>query len=102
VEGERKLRTNYVVERNPKLRAMAVQIHGRDCCACQFNFDKTFGAELARGYIEVHHLKPIAGGERTADPATDLVPLCGNCHSHQRTCGKGCQAETTPAGGSPK
>lgn len=81
IEGGRKLRTNYAVVRNPKLRAMAIQIHGRSCCVCSFNFDAFFGEELARGYIEIHHLNKIADGERSTDPATDLAPLCANCHA---------------------
>lgn len=80
-EGQRKLGTNYQVVRNQKLRDMAILIHGRDCCVCGFNFDKFFGESLARGYIEVHHLKSIADGERTTDPTTDLAPLCANCHA---------------------
>lgn len=81
LEGRRKLRTNYAVVRNPRLRAMAVQIHGRSCCVCSFNFDAFFGPELAKGYIEIHHLKKIADGERSTDPATDLAPLYANCHA---------------------
>lgn len=81
IEGRRKLRTNYAVVRNPKLRIMAIQIHGRSCCVCGFNFDAFFGKELARGYIEVHHLNNVASGERTTDPVTDLAPLCANCHA---------------------
>jgi hypothetical protein len=81
LEGRRRLRTNYTVVRNPKLRAMAVQIHGRSCCVCSFNFDAFFGPELAKGYIEIHHLTKIADGERSTDPSTDLAPLCANCHA---------------------
>ena len=81
IEGRRRLRTNYAVVRNPKLRAIAIQIHGRSCCVCGFNFDVFFGEELARGYIEVHHLNSVASCERTTDPATDLAPLCANCHA---------------------
>jgi predicted HNH restriction endonuclease len=69
------------VERNPKLRESAIQIHGRNCCVCGFNFDEVFGKDLAQGYIEVHHLNNIASGERITDPATDLAPLCANCHA---------------------
>jgi hypothetical protein len=28
-----------------------------------------------------HHLNNVASGERTTDPATDLAPLCANCHA---------------------
>ena len=80
-EGQRKLRTNYEAVRSPKLREAAIQIHGRSCTVCGFNFDEFFGKDLARGYIEVHHLDNIAAGERFTDPAKDLAPLCANCHA---------------------
>ncbi len=79
-EGLRKPKTNYVKVRSAKLRKAAIQIHGRNCIVCGKNFDEMYGPELAKGYIEVHHLNSIAKGERTTDPATDLVPLCSNCH----------------------
>ena len=80
-EGGRKPRTNYAVVRSAKLRKMAVQIHGRNCCVCGFSFDEAFGKKLAQGYIEIHHLNSIATGVRDTDPATDLAPLCSNCHA---------------------
>jgi len=49
--------------------------------ACNFNFEKTYG-EIGKGYIHVHHIKPISeSGETIVNPATDLVVLCANCHS---------------------
>ena len=80
LEGERRLETNYAIVRDKKLRAAAIRIHGRDCCVCGANFDRTYGKNLAKGYIEVHHLKSISAGVRNTNPATDLVPLCANCH----------------------
>jgi hypothetical protein len=79
-EGERAARTRYAPVRDPRLRGAAIHIHGRNCCVCGASFDETYGPELARGYIEIHHLKSIAGGERETNPATDLAPLCANCH----------------------
>ena len=34
-------------------------------------------------YIHVHHLYPLseAGEEHEVDPATDLRPVCPNCHA---------------------
>ena len=81
VEGQRKLRSRYEPVRDPKLREAAIRIHGRDCCVCGFNFDDFFGERLGSGYVEMHHLKTIAAGERLTDPATDLAPLCANCHA---------------------
>ena len=67
-------------ERDPKLRRMALAIHGYDCMACSFNFEKVFG-EIGKGFIEVHHVVTLSGtGERETDPETDLVVLCANCH----------------------
>lgn len=40
-----------------------------------------YGATLARSYIEIHHIKSIRETEGIVTPATDLVPLCSNCHS---------------------
>lgn len=80
-EGTRKRRTNYAIVRSAKLRNASIAIHGRKCCVCGFSFDEAFGVELAQGYIEVHHLNQIASGVRDTDPATDLVPLCSNCHA---------------------
>ena len=80
-EGGRKRKTHYAVVRSVKLRKAAIQIHGNNCCVCKFNFDEAFGEDLAQGYIEVHHLNGIASGVRNTDPATDLAPLCANCHA---------------------
>lgn len=60
---------------------VVIQIHGRNCCVCGFNFNDAFGEDLAQGYIEIHHLNSIAAGVRNTDPATDLAPLCSNCHA---------------------
>jgi HNH endonuclease len=79
-EGGRKRKTSYAIVRSAKLRKAAIEIHGRNCIACLKNFDEIYGVQLAKGYIEVHHLNSISTGERTTDPATDLIPLCSNCH----------------------
>lgn len=80
-EGRRRQKTNYAVVRSEKLRKAAIEIHGRNCSACGLSFDERYGKELAQGYIEIHHLNNIAAGVRNTDPATDLAPLCANCHA---------------------
>lgn len=79
------LATRY--ERSRANRAAAIAVHGSSCVVCRFSFDESYG-DLARGYIEVHHLMPVSsmGGERPVDPITELVPLCANCHrmAHRR------------------
>lgn len=81
VEGERKKYYTYKYERNSKLRDKAIEIHGCDCKACGFDFEKKYGA-LGEGYIEVHHVKPLYLIEEPVEvnPVTDLIPLCANCH----------------------
>jgi len=80
-EGRRILRQHFVYERSDKNRRRAIEIHGNTCLACGFNFDTVYGVEHARHYIEVHHVRSITEQRgRPVDPATDLIPLCSNCH----------------------
>ncbi len=68
-------------ERRKLNRDACIRIHGAICAGCGFNFGEFYG-NFAEGYIEVHHIEPLAlSGEVLIDPATDLVPLCSNCHS---------------------
>ncbi|HHB1427241.1 TPA: HNH endonuclease [Serratia odorifera] len=69
-------------ERDPQLRRAALKLHGVTCCACGFNFKAYYG-EYAEGFIHIHHIVPVSefGGQKEVDPATDLVPVCANCHS---------------------
>lgn len=82
-EGKEKLVTQTRLERNPKLREMAIEFHGPKCVVCGFTFTEKYG-KLGKGYIEIHHLKPVSRykgkGEVIVDPKTDLKPLCSNCH----------------------
>ncbi len=68
-------------ERNPQLRVRAIEIHGCICTVCGFDFEKRYG-ELGKGYIEVHHIKPLSecGGKHEVNPETDMVCVCPNCH----------------------
>ena len=69
-------------ERNRFNRAACIEIHGNSCKACGFNFGRIYGA-LGEGFIHVHHVTPVSeiGPDYRIDPATDLVPLCPNCHA---------------------
>jgi predicted HNH restriction endonuclease len=81
-EGNKKMRYSTYYERNPRLRLMAILIHGYDCQVCNFNF-KSFYGEIGEGYIHIHHLKPISkyGKNNKVNPKEDLASLCANCHS---------------------
>lgn len=81
VEGKKKRRYSAYYERNPFYRNKAIEIHGLSCMACGFNFEGKFGA-LGKGFIHVHHNKPISeSGPTKINPQTDMSVLCPNCHS---------------------
>jgi 5-methylcytosine-specific restriction enzyme A len=68
-------------ERDPQNRLDAIRIHGHKCAACGFDFGNVYG-DWGNGYIEVHHLTPLAevDNNHVVNPATDLAPVCSNCH----------------------
>ncbi|MFC6585059.1 HNH endonuclease [Sulfitobacter aestuariivivens] len=67
-------------ERNPRNRLLCIRLHGERCTACGLEPQGRYHA--AGGIIEVHHLEPLASlsSSKPYDPATELVPLCPNCH----------------------
>lgn len=80
-EGATKYSYSKRYERDPENRRKAIEIHGCRCCICGFDFEMVYG-ERGKGFIEVHHTKPLSEveDEVVIDPATDLVPVCSNCH----------------------
>lgn len=82
VEGAKTQKFVTVYERDPRLKKMAIEIHGYNCLGCGFNFENFYG-EHGKDFIHVHHLKPISefGGQETVNPETDLTVLCPNCHA---------------------
>lgn len=75
-------------ERDTTNRKKAIQLHGLNCIVCNFDFEKIYG-ERGKDFIEVHHIKPLftlEGQLVDINPATDLVPVCANCHKmiHRR------------------
>jgi predicted HNH restriction endonuclease len=87
IEGKKIIYFGVRYERSPRLRRQAIAIHGVACNACGFDFEKAYG-EHAKGFVHVHHVKPISDyeGVQAVDPATDLITLCANCHAavHKR------------------
>lgn len=79
--AKRQVRVN-AYERNAKARAACLHAHGTRCVVCAFDFEARYG-ELGRGFIHVHHLKPLAltDGAYKLDPVADLRPVCPNCHA---------------------
>lgn len=80
-EGRPLTKESLAWERDPRARRRCIAIHGTACAVCGFDFGKTYGPEFA-GKIEVHHLHPLSEirEEHETDPASDLVPVCPNCH----------------------
>ncbi|MEE6185091.1 HNH endonuclease [Bacillus pretiosus] len=68
-------------ERNFKNRLKFIEIHGLSCKVFGFNFEEVYG-EWEKGFIEVHHVKPLSTleEEMVIDPEQGLIPVCSNCH----------------------
>ncbi|GEM_PF-2140310 len=69
-------------ERNPYARRKCIDHYGCRCSVCGFDFEESYG-DLGRGFIHVHHLKPLSeiGEVYQIDPIADLRPVCPNCHA---------------------
>lgn len=80
-EGKRIVYYTSKHERNAKNRKAAIRNHGLSCAVCGFDFEKIYG-EVGKGYIEVHHRKPLSSvnQEVVIDPKEDLITVCSNCH----------------------
>lgn len=80
-EGRRTVYYTTKYERSAKNREAAIQIHGTKCMICGFDFEEKYG-QLGKGYIEVHHIKPLSklDEEIVVNPETDLICVCSNCH----------------------
>lgn len=81
-EGDVLLRVHKQRERNQKARQRCIDIKGSRCSVCDIDFSEDYG-ELGSGYIQVHHINPIATkiGKYIVDPENDLEPVCANCHA---------------------
>ena len=80
-EGSMKYYYGSRYERSITNRKKAIEIHGVSCIGCGFVFEDKYG-EHGKNYIEIHHIQPLytLGKPEVINPATDLVPLCANCH----------------------
>lgn len=77
-EGFRTEIIKEVSKRHKSLVELAKRKYGKKCSVCEFDFGKTFGNH-GDGFIEIHHLKPIAKGKRQTT-IEDVRPVCPNCH----------------------
>lgn len=72
LEGGRKEVTLSKAERDPAVRRTALKHYGCKCMACTFT-------PRVDSQLDVHHLDPIAEGERRTR-IEDVCVLCANCH----------------------
>jgi 5-methylcytosine-specific restriction protein A len=83
VTETRKYSYHRKIERNRTAAQQAKKFHGTRCQACSLNFSERYG-DLGKGFIEAHHLRPIASLEEGVsakyDVAADFAVLCSNCH----------------------
>lgn len=80
LEGKKFAASVTRYERDRGNRKACIAHYGYVCQVCDMNFEQAYG-ELGKEFIEVHHLHPVAEGERQVNPIEDLIPLCSNCHS---------------------
>jgi 5-methylcytosine-specific restriction enzyme A len=68
-----------------RLKARAVAAGELHCTICAFDFARTYGP-LGEGFIEAHHVVPLAAAGQTTNRVADLILVCSNCHSmlHRR------------------
>lgn len=88
-EGVKKFVENEVFVRSSKLREIAIEHYTKNddifCDTCNFSFKQFYG-DYGKGYIEIHHIKPIFkyGDEELektiSDALNNVLPLCSNCH----------------------
>lgn len=89
-EGMKKIVDAKVYERSARLRKIAIDhytIGGKiSCKVCDFNFEDFYGSEVGKGFIEIHHVKPVfkyEGDELDrviTDALDNVTPVCSNCH----------------------
>ena len=89
-EGFKQVAEVAVYGRSKKLRDFAISQFTKDgkisCDCCTFNFEDFYGIQTGRGFIEIHHTKPIfkyedEDIENTLEKAImNLAPVCSNCH----------------------
>ena len=80
--GEKTIIVN-TYERDPILRKLKIKECQDNliCSICGFNFEKFYG-DTGKGFIHVHHLKPLSKIKKTHKAQLkDLVLVCPNCHA---------------------
>ena len=67
----------WIAGRSSKIRQCYLEKYGSSCKLCGKSYLKADGTSCI---LDIHHLKPIANGERDTNIDKDLKGLCPNCH----------------------
>lgn len=88
-EGFVKIIKSKIYERSSKLRNIAIEHYTKSgdilCDSCDFSFNDFYGV-YGKGFIEIHHIKPIFKfveeelNKTIEDALNNVSPLCSNCH----------------------
>lgn len=84
-EGQVLYKLHKVRERDKKIvkakKQRVLKEKGKlECEVCEFDFEARYG-EVGRGYIECHHIVPLAEFESSKETKLDdLALVCANCH----------------------
>lgn len=76
-EGELIQHTILIHNRSQKIKDAYLEKYGSSCKLCGKSYLKADGTSYI---LDIHHLKPIASGERETNIDKDLKGLCPNCH----------------------
>ncbi|MEQ8209818.1 MAG: HNH endonuclease [Lacipirellulaceae bacterium] len=85
-EGTRYLATHRRIERDQgivlaKKNCIRKEKGFLACEVCGFRYDQSYPKELAYGFIEAHHIKPLSELRNpTITTMDDLILVCANCH----------------------
>ncbi len=77
-EGGLVVQSHLRRERKKSNRDAVIRAKGVKCEGCGLVFGDRYGQEL-KGFIEVHHTRPLAVGP-SAQTIDDFAVLCANCH----------------------
>jgi 5-methylcytosine-specific restriction enzyme A len=83
-EGRLLTRLHVRRERNASIvrrkKEAEMRMHGRLVCEiCGFDFASRYG-DLGTGFIEAHHILPLAAARPATTRLADLALVCSNCH----------------------
>lgn len=84
-EGRERFKQHRYLERDSAItrkakRKRLAEAEKLECDVCGFNFESKYG-DLGKGFIEAHHVIPVAKLDGKAKTKTsDLGLVCSNCH----------------------